>query len=165
VAQPFLLAPSGANIGLMFGAIGGAAASGSIVESNKAFAAYLESSSISIETIVREELERALRESGRLAIAGAADTAAPQISISVRQYGFGVTHLLGSNVVPVLDYKCDMVDDAGKLLWSAGERMGPSIASPMEAVPWDKLRDNPKQMEEEWRKAAAYLAKQIVAKL
>lgn len=163
--QVFLLAPSGANIGLMFGAIGGAAASGSIENSQKAFAAYLDKNSISIEKIVREEVEQALRESGKLALASPGETAAPTINISVPQYGFGVTHLMSSNVVPVLQIKCDLVDGSGKLLWSANDRMLPSVASPMQSTTWAQLRDDPKQIEEQWRKASRHLAKKIVDEL
>jgi hypothetical protein len=160
--QSFLLAPSGANVGLMFGAIGGLAASGSLEDSRKSFEAYLEKNSISIEKLVREEIEGALRASGKLAIANPGDAAAASIKIAVPQYGFGVTHLLASKVVPVLWIKCDMVDEAGKLLWSANERMMPSVASPMESTTWEELRDDPKQLEEQWRKASRYLAKKII---
>jgi hypothetical protein len=163
--QAFLLAPSGANIGLMFGAIGGVAAAGTIHDAQTAFAAYLDQNSISVETIVREEIEAVLRESGKLAIASAADAAAPVIKIAVPQYGFGVTHLLASKVVPVLWIKCDMVDSSGKLLWSANERMLPSIASPMEPTTWEELRANPKEIEAQWRKASRYLGKKIVDEL
>jgi hypothetical protein len=160
--QLFLLAPSGANIGLMFGAVGGLAASGAIEDSQKAFAAFLEKNAISVDTIVREEIEAALRASGKLAIVGSAETAPAAIKIALPQYGFGVTHLLGSKVVPVMWIKCDLVDGSGKLLWSANERMLPSIASPMESTTWEDMRDNPKQIEEQWRKASRYLAKKIV---
>jgi hypothetical protein len=163
--QVFLLAPGGANIGLMFGAIGGAAASGSIEDSRKAFADFLDKNSISIEKIVREEVEQALRESGKLAIASAGETSAPTLNIAVPQYGFGVTHLLSSNVVPVIQIKCDLVDGSGKLLWSANDRMLPTVASPMESTTWAKLHDDPKQIEEQWRKASKYLAKKIVDEL
>jgi hypothetical protein len=163
--QVFLLAPSGANIGLMFGAVGGLAAGASIEESQNAFVAYLDKNSISVEKIVREEIEAALRASGKLAIASPGDAAAPVIKIAVPQYGFGVTHLLADKVVPVLWIKCDMVDSTGKLLWSANERMLPSIASPMEPTTWDELRANPKRIEEQWRKASRHLGKKIVDEL
>ena len=161
----FLLAPSGANIGLMFGAIGGAATAGAAEDSQKAFTAFLEKNSLSIEKIVREETTNVLRESGKLAIAGPNDNSVPTINISVPQYGFGVTHLLSSNVVPVLQIKCEMLDSTGKVLWSESERMLPTIGSPMEAVAWDQIGNNPKRIEEEWRKASRYLAKKIVDQL
>jgi hypothetical protein len=163
--QAFLLAPSGANIGLMFGAIGGLAASGTIEDSMKAFDAYLAKNAISIEKIVREEVEAALRASGKLALESTPGASVPEIRISVPQYGFGVTHLMSSNVVPVLWVKCDMLDSTGKVLWSANDRMLPSVASPMEAVTWDTMRDDPKRIEQEWRKASKYLAQKIVEEL
>jgi hypothetical protein len=43
--------------------------------------------------------------------------------------------------------------------------MLPSIASPMEAKTWEELSKNPKLIEEEWRKAARYLAKKVVEDL
>ncbi len=164
VASPFLLAP-GDGGGLMFGAIGGAMAAGGIEESRKVFVTYLDKNSISIQKLLLEELDKALRESGKLMIASASDTTAPQININVRQYGFGVTHLLSANVVPVLWVQCDMVDGAGKVMWSSSERMFPSIASPMEAMKWEELVTDPKLMEEQWRKAARYAAKRIVGEL
>jgi hypothetical protein len=161
----FLLAPSGANIGLMFGAIGGAAAGGSIEESGKAFSEYLVKNQISIEKIALEEVEAELRASGKLTLAKPGETAPATIKISLPQYGFGVTHLLGSKVVPTIMLKCDMVDGTGKVLWSANERMLPSIASPMESISWEEMRDNPKIIEQQWRKALRYLAKRVVADL
>lgn len=160
----FLLAPSGANIGLMFGAVGGAAASGSIADGQTAFEAFLKANALAIEPIVREEFEKALRASGKVTIATPAQENAglPVISLSVPQYGFGVTHLLSSKVVPVVQLKADMTDSSGKLLWSESERMLPSIASPMESTTWEQLRANPKLIEEDWRKASRYLAKKMV---
>jgi hypothetical protein len=88
-----------------------------------------------------------------------------ELRVAVPQYGFGVTHLLASKVVPVLWIKADMVDSSGKLLWSANDRMLPSIASPMEPTTWEELRDNPKEIETQWRKASRHLAKKIVDEL
>jgi hypothetical protein len=159
--EPFLLAP-GTGGGLMFGAVGGALASAGIEDARKAFSAYVDRNAISIQKIAREEVEAALRASGKFPIAGPSEASAPQMIIAVPQYGFGVTHLLGSSVVPVLWMKCDMVDGAGRVIWSASGRMLPSIASPIEPTTWDAMRDNPAVIEAEWRKAARHIARQIV---
>jgi hypothetical protein len=58
-----------------------------------------------------------------------------------------------------------MVDASGRVLWSENERMLPSVASPMQSTTWKELADNPRKIEEEWRKASAYLAKKIVDEL
>jgi ABC-type uncharacterized transport system auxiliary subunit len=171
VAEPadkekmFLLAPGGQNIGLMFGAIGGLAASGAIEDNRQAFAAFLEKNNISIDRIVREEVEKAFRESGKLTLVGPGQGAPAKLKISVPQYGFGVTTLLSSKVVPTLWIKCDLVDASGRLLWSENERMLPSVANPMESTTWKEMADNPAKVEDDWRKAAAYLAKKIVGEL
>jgi hypothetical protein len=161
--QLFLLAPSGANIGLMFGAIGGAVTGSAAEDNQKVFLAFLEKNNISVEKIVREEVEAALRASGKLAIVD--DAGAPTLKISVPQYGFGVPHLLSSNVVPTMWVKCDLTDATGRLLWSANDRMLPSVANKVEPTTWEAMRDNPKKIEEEWRKAAQIIAKNIVADL
>jgi hypothetical protein len=163
--QLFLLAPSGANIGLMFGAVGGAAASGSINDQQAAFGAFLDKNAVSIESIVRDEFQKVLRDSGKVTIAAENNPALPVISVSVPQYGFGVTHLLSSNVVPVMQLKGEMTDSAGKVMWSESERILPSIASPMAPTTWAQMHDNPKSIDEQWRKAAHYLAQKVVETL
>ena len=161
----FLLAPSAANIGMMFGAVGGLATAGAQQTHGDAFREFLAKNSISIEKIAREEMERVLRESGKVSIVAPGSPTAPTIKINVQQYGFGVVHLVSSKVVPVLMIKCDMVDSSGRTIWSASDRMLPSVASPMESTTWEELRDNPKRIEEEWRKASRFLAKAIVQQL
>lgn len=163
--QVFLLAPGGASAALMFGAVGGAASAGSISDAQTAFNDYLAKNAISIEAIAREEVERAVKASGKLAITTETDPATPSIQISVPQYGFGVTHLLSSNVVPVLQIKCDMVDGSGKVIWSASDRMLPSIASPMDATAWAQLANDPKLIEAQLRKASKFLADKLVKEL
>jgi hypothetical protein len=163
--QLFLLAPSGANIGLMFGAAGGLAASGAINDQQAAFGAFLDKNAVSVEAIVRDEFQKVLRDSGKVAIAAEANPALPVISVSVPQYGFGVTHLLSSNVVPVMQLKGEMKDSTGKVMWTESERMLPSIASPMEPTTWTQMHDNPKSIDEQWRKAAHYLAQKVVETL
>lgn len=158
----FLLAPGGSNIGLMFGAVGGLAASGSLKTSEAVFSAFLDAHAVSIDRIVREEFEKVLRESGKVAIAAPGTTAVPVMSISVPQYGFGVPHMLSSNVVAVMQIKCALTDSTGKVLWSESERILPSIASPMDSTTWAQLRENPKLIETQWRTAARFLALKVV---
>jgi hypothetical protein len=161
----FLLAPGGANIGLMFGAVGGLASAGALKTSEAAFGAFLDTHAVSIDTIVREEFEKVLRESGKVTIAQPGANNLPVMTIAVPQYGFGVPQMFSSKVVAVLQIKCALTDSSGKVLWSESERILPSIASPMETTTWTQLRDNPKLIEAQWRKAANFLAKKVVATL
>lgn len=163
--QVFLLAPGAQNIGLMFGAVGALAVSDKLEDKQKAFADFLEKNGISIEKIVREEVEKALRESGKLALVAPGQADAATLKIAVPQYGFGVTTLVSSKVVPVIQVKLEMVDGAGRLLWTESERILPSVASPMESTTWKEMADNPAKVEDELRKAAAYVVKKIVAEL
>lgn len=163
--QLFLLAPSGANIGMMFGAVGGLAVSGAIENNQVAFGQFLDRNAVSIQAIVYDEFQKVLRESGRIVIEPNTNAEVPVINVSVPQYGFGVTHVFSSNVVPVLQISCEMKDPGGKVLWAGTERMLPSIASPMETTTWTALHDSPKSIETEWRKAARYLAQKVVKTL
>jgi len=53
----------------------------------------------------------------------------------------------------------------GRVIWSAGDRMGPSIANPIEATTWKAMHDDPKLIEEQWRKAARLIAQKIAGEL
>jgi len=161
----FLLAPGGANIGLMFGAVGGLAASGTLDANQVAFSTFVDAHAVSVGAIVREEFEKVLRESGKVAVVAAGTRGAPMMTVAVPQYGFGVPHLLSANVVAVMQIQCALTDSTGKVLWSESERIFPSIASPMETTTWKQLHDDPKMIDAQWRKAARYLATKVVGTL
>ncbi|TAK92315.1 MAG: hypothetical protein EPO06_00435 [Burkholderiaceae bacterium] len=163
-SEPFVLAPGG-SIGLMFGAVGGLAVSGKIESDAKIFAKFLDKNSISVETVAREEIEVALRDAKKYRIAAADETQVPQLKISIKQYGFSVPHLLSSKVLPVIYIECNLVDDSGKVIWTAADRLLPSIASPMETTSWEALRDNPTIIEDQLRKASRYVALKIIQTL
>jgi hypothetical protein len=164
VGQLFLLAPGGANTVAMMKAA-------SFVSSDSrntdpaSFGKLTESHGISIDTIVREEFEKVLRESGKLTVASVGAAGVPSLRIAVPQYGFGVRHMLSTNVVAVMQLQCTLTDSSGKVMWSENERIFPSIASSMDIMQWSNLIDNPALIEEQYRKAARYLAKIMVARL
>lgn len=163
--QAFVLPPGGASVGLMFGAVGGLASSGAIQDAHTAFTVYLQKNNISIERIVQEEFESALKASGKLEVIASANPSIPTIKMAVPQYGFGVVHLLSSNVVPVLQLSSEMVDGTGKVIWRASDRMLPSIASPMDSVAWADIANSPTEIEKRLRAAAAFLSKKLVSEL
>lgn len=154
--QMFYLGP-GDGGGLMFGAIGGAIASGPIERSRVAFQAFIEQKGISIEKLVREEVEAAVRSSGKLAIAPGGGT----LKITILQYGFGVPHLASSFVVPIVGFQCDILDANGKLVWSTSERLS-TLGNPVEPVRPEAMRDDPALIEKTWRAAAKHLAANIL---
>ena len=163
-AAPYLLAP-GTSIGLMFGAIGGLAMSGAYESDQQLFARYLDKNGISIESISREELEAAIRASNKFQIARPEDKATPEITVTVQLYGFSVPHLVSSNVVPVVMLKCDMKDDTGKVIWSAGDRLLPSIASPIESTSWETILQTPSLATQRFREAVKIIATKIAGEL
>lgn len=154
--QMFYLGP-GDGGGLMFGAIGGALAAGPIERGRVAFQAFIEQKGISIEKLIREEVEAAVRSSGKLAVAPGGGT----LKISIIQYGFGVPHLGSSYVVPTVGFQCDIIDAGGKLVWSASERLL-TLGNPVEPVKPEAMRDDPALIERTWRAAAKYLAANIL---
>jgi hypothetical protein len=161
-ALPFLV---GQSVGVIFGGMGGAIPQNTIDDDRLPFQYFLETNSISIEQIVRGEIEQALRGSGKIAIADVKDASAPTISIVVREYGFGVKTGLSNDVVPLLWIDCSMVDNSGKRLWSANERVRVSPENPFGSTTWKQLHDNPKVITEKWRDASRYLARKIVEDL
>ena len=64
-----------------------------------------------------------------------------------------------------MQIQCILTDSGGKVMWSENERIVPSIASSMDTVEWASLRDNPALIEEQYRKAARYLAEKVVERL
>ncbi len=167
VGQLFMLAPGGANTVALVRAAS-FVSTNSLNTDPASFGKLSDHHHISIDIIVREEFEKVLRESGKLALApaGAAGTAAlPVMRIAVPQYGFGVPHMLSSKVVAVMQIQCTLTDSGGKVMWSENERIVPSIASSMDTVEWTSLRDNPALIEEQYRKAARYLAEKVVERL
>ena len=163
VAKPptiFYLGPGG-SAGLMFGALGGALAAGSIEDSRKSFQAYVDKHGISIEKIVREEVEAAARKSGRMPLV---DKAAPESSsliVTIQQYGFSIPNGFSSRLVPILYIRCELKDSGGVLVWSASDRTMP-LGNPVEAVEPEKIQNDPAAMEGAWRAAARHLAAELM---
>jgi hypothetical protein len=160
--QAYILAP-GKSLGLMFGAVGGAATGGAVESDTKIFDDFLAKHGIQVEKIAREELEAALRESGKLQIVAPGEAGAAVLSIEVAQYGFGVPTLVSSTVVPVIYVKAQLADGAGKPLWADGERLLPSIANPIANTTWEALQKDPKLCEAKLREAARIVSKKLVA--
>jgi hypothetical protein len=156
----FYLGP-GDGAGLMFGAIGGALASGPIERSRLSFQGFIEKNNISIERLAQQEVEASIRASGKLAIQPPDKAGQGQVSIKIIQYGFGVPHLLSAYVVPVIGIQCDVTDASGKMVWSASERIL-TLGNPVEEIKPEQMRDDPKLIEAKWRAALKYLADNII---
>jgi len=155
----YYLGPSGAGF-LFFGAIGGALGAGTIEESRKSFQSYAEKNGISIEKIVREEVEAAARKSGRIPLVDKAGADSAMLIASVQQYGFSIPNGFSSKLVPILYLRCELKDATGNLVWSASDRLL-TLGNPVEAVEPEKIQNDPAAMESAWRAAARHLAAEI----
>ena len=156
----YYLGPGGA-VGLMFGAIGGALAAPGIEKDRMTFQQFVEKTGVSIENIARQEIEAAIRQSGKLAVADKPQPGAGTVRISVFQYGFSIPHGFSSMLVPILGIQCEVADASGKVLWSARDRLL-TLGNPVEPVTPEAIRDDPKVMEKSWRAAARHIAASLV---
>lgn len=164
VAKPpaiYYLGPGGAT-GLLFGAIGGALSASSIEESRKSFQAYAERNAIAIEKIVYEEISAAAKASGKFPLVDSPRPGAATLVVTVFQYGFSIPNGFSSKLVPILGLRCELKDAAGKLVWSADDRLL-TLGNPVEPAEPESIRNDPKAMEASWRAAAKHLAAAIVA--
>jgi hypothetical protein len=165
VAKPpamYYLGPGGAA-GLMFGAIGGAMAAGSIEESRKSFQQFVDRNGISIEGIVLDEVSAAVKRSRKFPLVDAPQPGAATLLVSIYQYGFSIPNGFSSKLVPILALRCELKDAAGKLVWSADDRLL-TLGNPVEPSEPDAIRNDPRAMEASWRAAARHLAAAIVAR-
>ncbi|HEX9597504.1 MAG TPA: hypothetical protein VF982_11540 [Anaerolineales bacterium] len=147
-----------------FGAVGGAIAYGASVEPAKVLQDFIEKNGISIEKIVFQEIDAAIRQSGKLKVSDSGDETTPTINVLVGIYGFSVPHGFSSNLLPSLAIRCQMVDAAGKVIWSAQDHVLP-VRNPAAPMSLEAMRKDPKRIEDAWRKAARRIAGNIAKTL
>jgi hypothetical protein len=158
-ASIYYLGPGGAT-GLAFGIVGALATESTRERQLKTFQEQVEKNGVFIEKIVLEEIDTAVRQSGKLSVSDKPDAASATLQISILQYGFSVQNAFGSKMVPILSVRCEVVDPTGRTIWSAGDRVL-TLGNPAEAVTAEELQ-NPKTMETSWRTAARAIAANIV---
>lgn len=162
VAKPaniYYLGPGNAPA-FMFGAIGGAIAAPVLERERQQFQSESSKTGVSIQEIVREEVDAAVRKSGKLAVSESPAPGGATMTVSILQYGFSVPNGFSSKLVPILYIKCELTDAAGKMLWSATDRVL-TLGNPVEPVTPEELRD-PKVAERQWRLAARHLATSLM---
>ena len=162
-AAPYYLGPGG-GIGLGFGAIGAIVTEPGREAARNSFLDFLEKNNVSIERIVLEEFSVALRSSRKLLVADKAEPGAAIINITIRQYGLGIPHGFSSKLLPILFIVCEMVDASGKTIWKASDRVA-ILGNPVEGLPAEEIRNDPKAIENAWRAAAKHISANIVNEL
>jgi len=149
---------------LWFGAIGGAVSAASSVEPAKVLQEFAEKNGIFIEKIAFQEIDAALRQSGKLKVSDSGEATEAIINVTVIQYGFSVPNLFTSNLVPAVSIECEMVDATGKVIWRARDFVT-TLRNPAAPMSLATMRDNPKRIEDAWRIAAKRIAGNIAKTL
>ena len=157
---PYYLGPGG-GVGRMVGALGAIATEPGREEGRNGLRDFLEKNGVSIERIVLEEFSAVLRASGKLLVAETAGPGAATINITIRQYGLSIPNGFSSKLVPILFIVCEMVDPSGKIVWSASDRLL-TLGNPVEALPADEIRNDPKAIENILRAAANLISANFV---
>jgi hypothetical protein len=160
---PFYLGPGGAA-GLAFGALGATATEPGRQDARNSLRDFVEKNGVSIERIVLEEFSAALRASGKLPLTDKAGPGAAIINITIRQYGLSIPNGFSSKLVPILSLACEMVDASGKIVWRASDRVSP-LGNPVEGLPAEEMRNDPKAIEDAWRAAAKHISARFVGQL
>lgn len=155
----FYLGP-GTGVLFAFGAIGGAAAAAASVEPGKALQQFAEKNNIFIEKIALEEIDAAIRQAGKLKVLNTGEPTDAVVNVIVYQYGFGIPHGFSSRLGPILGIRCEITDAGGKVLGSAND-----YVLRAETMTLQEMRDDPKRIEDAWRKAAKRIAGNIAAAL
>lgn len=157
----------GTGILMAGGAVGGAILTAVSVEPAKAFQDFAEKNGIFIEKIAFEEIDAALRQSGKFKVSDSAEpTVANEATINVLVYIYGYTIPTGfsSNLVPVLGVRCEMLDAAGKVVWRASDNVQ-ILKNPANPMKLEAMQANPRYIEDGWRRAAKRIAGNIARAL
>jgi hypothetical protein len=155
----YYLGPDAAPFFAM-GAIGGAVIAATSVEPARVLQEYAEKNGIFIEKIAFQEIDAAIRQSGKLRVSAPGEATEAIMNVYVYQYGFSIPTGFSSNLVPVMAIKCEMVDTAGKVIWSANDSVL-TLRNPAPPMSLQAMRDDPKRIEEAWRRAAKHIAGKI----
>ena len=119
---------------------------------------------VSIERIVREEVLSALRANGKFVVDDAATSGSSTLAIKVQMYGFSIPHGLSAELVSMLSLSCTIVDNSGRVIWSAKDYVLP-LGNPVPPIPAGDLLSDPTRIEAAWRGAARKLATGLAANL
>jgi hypothetical protein len=157
-AGMYYLGPSVAPV--LFGSVGLLAAQASQMDDAKVLLEYAERNGVFVEQIAHQEVEAALRESGKLKVSDTARAGETVMNVLVYQYGFSIPTGFSSRLVPMLGIRCELADPTGRVLWRGTERVLP-LGNPVDSIALEDLRKDPKRIEDAWRRAARHIAKTI----
>jgi hypothetical protein len=155
--EMFYMGP-GAGVFMLFGAIGGAALAAASAGPAEAIQDFAEKKGIFIEKIAFEEIDAAIRQSGKLKVLNSGEPTDAVVNVIVYHYGFAIPHGFSSRLGPVIGIRCEMMDAAGKVLGTAYDFV---VKSPVETMTLEEMRDDPTRIASAWRAAAKLVARNI----
>ena len=130
----------------------------------KALQEFAEKNGIFIEKIAFQEIDAAILESGILKVSDSEEATGAIITIAVHVYGFSIPHGFSSDLVPIVAIGCRMVDSTGKVIWVTSDSVLP-LRNPVEPMSLEAMREDPKRIEDAWRKASRQIARNIAKTL
>jgi hypothetical protein len=149
-------------LGSMFGALGGAISYAISKHPEEALQASTEKNGVYVDKIVFQELNTVLRASGKLLVSDAQEASDAIINVTITAYGYTQTDELGAKVAPSIAIKCEMMDNSGKVVWSANGNF-PTAENIMAAtISIEDAQKTPKVLEDAWQSASKNLAQSIV---
>jgi hypothetical protein len=154
----------GTSILLMGGAAGGVVAGLSSAGPKKALQDYAEKNGVFIEKIALEEIDAALRQSGKVRVAASGEATEAIMHVTVLQWGFSIPNGFSSKLVPVVQIGCQIVDATGRVMWLASDSVLP-LGNPVAPMSLEAIRDNPRLIEDAWRGASRQIARNLMSNL
>jgi hypothetical protein len=141
----------GTSMGILFGAVGGAAA----MAANKAPAdelkEFAKDNGISIEHIVRKEFVAQLQAARKFRVSE--DNADATFRLDVSQYGLSVPTSLSGGLVPILRVHAELLNNKGEVIWSTTGRAHP-LSGIVDSASPEVIHGNPQILRNMWTEAA-----------
>lgn len=151
----------GLGAGMMFGAIGAAAASSGNETDSDVIRRFAADNGVDISAIVRDAFERGLRKEGSYPYDEKAETV---LSIEILRYGLSIPHGFSRNLVPILLVQARITDEKDTILWQGGDSVLP-LGGPADSVKLAEIMADPSVLEALWRAAADRTAEETLKQL
>jgi hypothetical protein len=141
----------GSTIGLLFGAVGGAATAAANRAPADELKEFAKDNGISIAEIVRKQFVAQLLTTGKFRVSEDHPNAVFRLDIS--QYGLSIPNGFSGSLVPILSVHAELLNDKGEVVWATTGRVHP-LSGVVDSVSPETLRANPQILRNMWTQAA-----------
>lgn len=167
VTQPMSYQARGAGMGVVFGIVGALAeagargASGPSDEATRLAAAIGPDNAL-IKDVAKIEFIRAANARGGIQFVDGADQAAQaSLDLTIDNYGLGRTHMLASEVVPMLTLSAKVTGPDGRVLWSESQFVSALNNENGQSYTVDDLLAQPQLLRAAFERTAGIAARKI----